>query len=105
MKNLLNLFDDLEWEKATNYPEGTLKKILRDEESGKTILLKVPKGFKMASHSHIMTEQHFVLDGMCTSDNVICHKGSYQLIRAHEEHGPFESKEGALILVIWDKQD
>jgi anti-sigma factor ChrR (cupin superfamily) len=103
MKNLLNLFDDLNWEKATNYPEGTLKKTLRDEESGKTILLKVPKGFKMASHSHIMTEQHFVLDGMYTSDNVICPKGSYQLIRAHGDHGPFESKEGALILVIWDK--
>ena len=105
MKNIINMFDDLNWEKAPNYPEDTLKKTLRDEERGKTILLKVPKGFKMASHSHIMTDQHFVLDGMYASDNVICPKDSYQLIRAHDDHGPFESKEGALILVIWDNLD
>ena len=105
MKNIINIFDALNWKEATNYPEGTLMKALRDDDNGKTILLKLPKGFSMPAHSHIMTEQHFVLDGMYTSDNVICPKGSYQLIRAHEDHGPFESKEGALILVIWDKLD
>jgi anti-sigma factor ChrR (cupin superfamily) len=84
MKNIINLFDDLNWENATNYPDGTLQKALRDEKGGKSLLLKIPKGFSMPSHSHINTEQHFVLG-------------------AHEDHGPFESKEGALILVIWDK--
>ena len=103
MKNIINLFDDLNWENTTNYPKGTFQKTLRDEEGGKSLLLKIPKGFSMPSHSHINTEQHFVLDGKYTSDNVIYSKGSYQIIRSHEDHGPFESKEGALILVIWDK--
>jgi len=105
MKNIINIFDALNWKEATNYPEGTLMKTLRDDDNGKTILLKLPKGFSMPAHSHLTTEQHLVLDGMYTSDNVIYSKGSYQIFRIHEGHGPFESKEGALILVIWDKSD
>ena len=86
MINLINLFDQRNWEEAENYPEGTLKKTLRDDNGDRTILLKLPKGFKMESHSHITTEQHFVL------------KGEY----ISEDHGPFRSKNGALVLVIWD---
>jgi len=103
MKNIQNIFDEFNWEKATNYPIGTLQKSLRDDENGKSVILKIPKGFKMPSHSHIYTEQHFVLDGMYTSDGVVYPRGSYQIFYTHEEHGPFESKNGALILVIWDK--
>ncbi len=102
MKNIINLFDELNWEKADNYPDGTLKKTLRDENSAKTILLKLPKGFKMDSHSHVTTEQHLVLKGAYASEEVTYPSGSYRIISAHENHGPFESKNGALILVIWD---
>ncbi len=103
MKNIINLFDDLNWEKATNYPDGTLMKTLRDDDKGNTILLKLPKGFSMPSHSHINTEQHFVLEGNYSIDGVEYPKGSFQIYYSHEEHGPFESKDGALILVIWNK--
>lgn len=103
MKNMQNMFNEFNWEKAINYPIGTLQKTLRDDENGKTVLLKIPKGFKMPSHSHINPEQHFVLDGMYTTDGIEFTRGSYQIYYSHEEHGPFESKEGALILVIWDK--
>jgi len=41
MKNLINLFDDSGWENAHDYPEGTLLKTLRDNENGRTILLKL----------------------------------------------------------------
>ena len=102
MINLLNLFNDLNWEEADNYPEGTLRKVLRDENNARTILLKLPKGFKMESHSHITTEQHFVLKGAYTSEGLTCPEGSYQIFNAHEEHGPFKSENGALILVVWD---
>lgn len=102
MKNLINLFDDLNWEKADNYPEGTFKKTLRDEDGAKTILLRLPAGFSMELHSHITTEQHFVLKGAYTNEGITCHEGSYQLFDAKEEHGPFYSKDGALILVTWD---
>jgi len=102
MKNLNNLFDQLNWEKADNYPEGTFKKTLRDENGAKTILLKLPAGFNMEQHSHITTEQNLVLRGAFTYKGISYHEGSYQLFNAHEEHGPYYSKEGALVLVIWD---
>ena len=89
MKNIINLFGDLNWRKATDYPDGTLIKNLKDDDNGKTILLKLPKGFSMPLHSHLTTEQHLVLDGKYTTDNVIYSKGSYQIFRAHEDHGPF----------------
>ena len=102
MINLINLFNDVNWEKADNYPEGTLRKILRDENNARTILLKLPKGFKMESHSHITSEQHFVLKGAYTSEGLTYREGSYPIFYAHEEHGPFKSKNGALVLVVWD---
>lgn len=102
MKKLTNLFEDSNWENATGYPKGTKRKVLRDEDSRKTILLKLPKGFKMGSHSHITTEQHFVLEGEYSSDGEIYSKGSYQIFLAHDDHGPFISEKGALILVVWD---
>ena len=102
MKDLINLFNQLNWEKADNYPEGTFKKTLRDEDGAKTILLRLPAGFTMELHSHITTEQHIVLKGAYTNEGITYREGSYQLFNAHEEHGPFYSNEGALILVIWD---
>ncbi len=103
MKNVRNLYDDLNWEIATGYPEGTKRKVLRDNDNkGETVLLKLPKGFYMGLHSHITTEQHVVLEGEYQSDGINYPKGSYQVFMSGEEHGPFESKTGALILVIWD---
>ncbi|MEA1875059.1 MAG: cupin domain-containing protein [Bacteroidota bacterium] len=102
MKNLMNLFDDLNWEDATNYSRGTKRKVLRDENGPMTILLKLPKGFYMEPHSHIVTEQNLVLEGEYISNGKVFSKGSYQIFSPHDDHGPFESKEGALILVVWD---
>ena len=102
MKNMLNLYDDLNWEDTEKYPSGTKQKVLRDENGAKTILLKLPKGFYLAPHSHITTEQHFVLEGEYTSGGESFPAGSYRMFSAGDEHGPFESKDGALILVVWD---
>ncbi len=102
MKNIVNLFDDQNWEDADEYYDGTKRKLLRDENGAKTVLLKFPAGFKIAPHSHITTEQHFVLEGEYDSNGQSFIAGSYQIFYPHEEHGPFESKNGALILVIWD---
>jgi len=102
MKNFVNLLQDLDWQDADNYPEGTKIKVLRDENSFKTVLLKLPVGFKMGAHSHITTEQHFVLKGAYSSDGKKYPEGSYQMFSVGDEHGPFESENGALILVVWD---
>lgn len=102
MKETINVYDDSHWVDAPEYPSGTKKKVLRDEEDAKTILLKLPKGFFMAPHSHLTTEQHFLIDGEYISEGRTFHAGTYQLFDAHETHGPFESKTGALILMVWD---
>ena len=89
------------WEKAEGYAEGTMSKVLRDEDGCKTILLKLPKHFHMDAHSHLVCEQHFVIDGTYTINNIPFTKGAYLRIPPNEEHGKFESENGALILVIW----
>ena len=102
MKKMMNLFDDLNWEDAEGYADSTKRKILRNEDKGRTMLLKLPPGFSMAPHSHLTVEQHFVLEGEYKSTGESYPAGSYQIFSAGDEHGPFESENGALILVIWD---
>jgi anti-sigma factor ChrR (cupin superfamily) len=101
METMINLFDDSNWIEAQEYPKGTLKKVLHDEYGVKTVLLKLPEGFYMASHTHITAEQHFLLKGEYVSEGKTFKEGTYQSFKAHENHGPFESKHGALVLVIW----
>ena len=102
MKKIIKLFDNSNWEKANGYPKGTKKKVLRDEKGGKTILLKLPKGFNMNAHCHVTAEQHFILEGSYSSFGENYPAGSYQIFSANDEHGPFVSENGALVLVIWD---
>jgi anti-sigma factor ChrR (cupin superfamily) len=102
MIKIIDIYDKLGWKQAEGYPRGTRIKTLRDEGSAKTILLKLPKGFHMDSHSHVTTEQHFVIEGEYESEGKIYQSGTYQLIPAGVDHGPFKSKNGAVILVVWD---
>ena len=102
MKNILYIYDKLGWKQAKGYPKGTRIKTLRDEGNAKTILLKLPKGFHMDSHCHVTTEQHLVISGKYESEGEVYSSGNYRLIPVCVDHGPFESKTGAVILVIWD---
>ena len=102
MEKPINLFDDSGWQDAREYPAGTRKKVLRAEQGMKTVLLKLPEGFYMTSHAHVTAEQHVILKGEYISEGKLYHEGTYQIFKAHENHGPFESKHGALVLVIWD---
>jgi anti-sigma factor ChrR (cupin superfamily) len=97
-----NLFEETEWQDATEYHASAKKKVLRDQDGTRTILLKLPQGFYMAAHSHISAEQHILLRGEYISDGKVYRPGAYQKFDAHEEHGPFESRSGALVIVIWD---
>jgi anti-sigma factor ChrR (cupin superfamily) len=101
MEEILNLYDNSSWIDAKEYPDGTSKKLLHDEKGVTTFVLKIPRNFKMAAHSHITAEQHFVLKGEYHTEGKEYPEGSFRHFRAHEEHGPFESKDGAIILVIW----
>lgn len=101
MADFIDLYHDSNWDEAPEYSEGTLKKILHDEDNYKIIALRLPEGFNMAPHSHIMSEQHIILSGEYESDGRVYHAGTYRSFHAHQKHGPFKSEKGALILVIW----
>jgi anti-sigma factor ChrR (cupin superfamily) len=94
--------DSMEWQDAPEiYPQGTKIKVLRDDDDGRTVILKIPKGFRMEGHSHLNTEQHFILKGQYEINNEIYKQGTYQLIHPEMTHGPFTSETGAEILIIW----
>jgi len=94
--------NSMEWQDAGDiYPQGTKIKVLRDDEGGRTIILQLPKGFKMEDHSHIKTEQHFILKGQYGIGGKVYSQGTYQLIHNKTTHGPYASATGAEILVVW----
>lgn len=102
MKELSINYEDMKWSEAPGYPTGTAMKLLREQGSAKTFLLKLSAGFDMEAHSHIAGEQHFVLKGEYESDGQKYGTGTYRFIPSHVSHGPFTSKNGAEILVIWE---
>ena len=102
MKELSINYEDMEWSEATGYPTGTKIKMLREEGSARTFLLKLAPGFDMEPHSHIATEQHLVLDGEYKSSGKKFGVGSYRFIPSKSDHGPFTSENGATVLVVWD---
>ena len=106
MKELSLNYQEMQWEEARGYPAGTLMKVLRRNEKGEslTVLLKVREGFEMEGHSHMGTEQHFVLEGAYESEGRTYQEGSYRLIPERASHGPFRSEKGAVILVVWDQR-
>jgi anti-sigma factor ChrR (cupin superfamily) len=94
--------NSMDWRDAGDaYPQGTGIKVLRDDEGGRTVILKLPKGFKIGDHSHIKTEQHYILKGQYEIGGRVYTQGTYQLIHAKMTHGPYTSETGAEILVIW----
>ena len=101
MKDIINLFAVSTWQDAPEYQGGTKKKVLHQENGIITVLLKLPEGFYMAPHAHIHSEQHIIIKGEYISEGKVYHEGTYRCFKAHENHGPFESKHGALVLVIW----
>jgi hypothetical protein len=92
----------MEWEKAHSYPDGTLIKVLRAEGDKRSVLLRLPEGFRMEAHTHTCCEQHFVLEGSYEAAGEEHGVGTYQCIPAHTNHGPFSSRRGAMILVVWE---
>ena len=99
--------DDLEWEPAAGYSAGAEEKVLSGGGgvAPRTILLRVPPGWSMESHSHRSTELHYVLKGEYESEGETHRSGTFRVIPKEVKHGPFTTKEGAVIMVTWCKTD
>ena len=91
------------WEKPAGFPEGLKRKVLRTGADGKprAALLRLEPGFEMDAHSHDLAEQHYVIEGMYEPSGREYPAGSYHYLPSHIQHGPFRSRAGALLLVVW----
>jgi hypothetical protein len=56
----------------------------------------------MDTHDHTCGEQHFVLEGEYERDGAEYTAATYACIPARAKHGPFTSREGAVVLVVWE---
>jgi anti-sigma factor ChrR (cupin superfamily) len=103
MKEISVNANDVAWQDAQGYPPGTLEKILHDGKNGthKTSLLRVGAGWEMNAHAHVFTEMHYVLEGEYESQGNIYPAGTFRLIPKETNHGPFKTRIGATILVMW----
>ena len=45
---------------------------------------------------------HYVLEGMYEEQGREYPAGTYRLIPKHNEHGPFGSRGGALVFIVWE---
>jgi anti-sigma factor ChrR (cupin superfamily) len=103
MKELSINYENMAWEDAVGYPTGCKIKVLREGNGQKTFLLKLAKGCAVEAHCHTaVTEQHFVLEGHYEGNGRSYGPGSYRFIPGGVTHGPFTSKDGAMILVIYE---
>jgi anti-sigma factor ChrR (cupin superfamily) len=94
--------DDLDWRVAEGYPTGAMQKVLY-KGNGSTplsFLLKISPGWHLEEHAHVHTEIHYVLDGEYESKDKTYPAGSFRVIPAHTNHGPFSTSKGAIVLVI-----
>ena len=103
MTEILLHTDKMEWEESDTYPKGTMVKTLRDDGEVRSLLLKLPAGFHLDPHTHTTNEQHFILEGGYQTGGWDFGPGTYHFLPAHHTHGPYTSRDGAVVLVIWEK--
>jgi anti-sigma factor ChrR (cupin superfamily) len=94
--------DELEWTEAEGYPPGAMQKVLHKGNGSMplSLLLKIPPGWHMEEHAHVHTEIHYVIHGEYESKDKVYSSGSFRVIPAHTNHGPFATVRGAVVLVM-----
>ena len=95
--------NDISWQNALKYPPGAEEKVLSmgGGMAPRTIILKIPAGWEMESHSHSHTELHYVLEGSYESEGRTYSAGTFRIIPKEVRHGPFSTKTGATIIIIY----
>ena len=95
--------NDLAWQDAHQYAAGAkAKELLSDNLNGvKAVLLKLDPGWRMSEHGHSRTEVHYILSGEYESQGKTYTAGTFRLIPKESTHGPFTTRLGAVVLVMW----
>jgi anti-sigma factor ChrR (cupin superfamily) len=95
--------NSINWQNAPDYPSGARQKILSmgSGMAPRTIMLNIPPGWEMQSHSHPNTELHYVLEGSYECGGETFSEGTFRIIPKQVKHGPFSTTTGATILIIY----
>ena len=103
MKEIHVNTNEMEWREAKEYPPGAMEKVLNDGsgKAPKSCLIRIGPGWEMDEHAHVYTELHYVLEGEYESQGRIYPAGTFRMIPKHVNHGPFKTRTGVTILVIW----
>jgi len=103
MKELSLNVQKLEWKESHRHAAGAeVKELLSDKDKGITaILLKIEPGWQMSEHGHVLTEIHYVLEGEYESQGKTFSAGAFRVIPKETDHGPFSTRNGATIFVLW----
>jgi len=94
---------EMEWRPADGYGSGAEEKVLNEGDGvvPRTILLKIPPGWRMEAHSHLNTELHYIIDGEYESQGEKFLPGTFCVIPKEVRHGGYSTASGATILVTW----
>ena len=104
MDEIVHYTPDLQGNKSELFPGDAEVVILRDDPSTAcaTLLVRLPAGGRIESHSHFGVVQHLVLSGQYESSGGVFQAGTYRVLPYAAEIPPITSREGATILILYE---
>jgi hypothetical protein len=95
---------EMTWEPVSFFPGDAEVKILRaeSEHGARTMLVRLPPGGEISPHGHLGVVQHYVLEGEYETGGEVFGAGTYRLLPKHANVGAISTKQGAVILMIYD---
>jgi quercetin dioxygenase-like cupin family protein len=78
---------------------GVELKLLRDDASSRSFLLRMAPGARIPPHEHALDEESLVLEGDATINDVLCRTGDYHFAPRGKPHGWLSSETGCLLFV------
>lgn len=79
--------------------QGVEFKLLRQDTTCRSYLLRLAPGARLPSHGHNVDEESLILEGDATINGVLCRTGDYHFAPPGQKHGRITSEGGCLMFV------
>ena len=80
-------------------------KLLREDATSRSVLMRILPGGAMPAHAHDMDEESLVMEGECTLGDIYLKVGDYHLAPRGLSHGSVRSKAGCLLFIRGARPD
>lgn len=94
--------EDGEWQAITR---KVSIKVLREDASTRSVLMRILPGGAMPAHAHDMDEESLVMEGECMLGDIYLKLGDYHLAPRGLSHGSVRSKTGCLLFIRGARPD